>query len=189
MKQITTRGILEVLALLGLLGILLPTSAQAAETFTIKLEIADNYHSVVAGDEIWFTTKVFNHGAVRRMDVTLKFDILDGKGFSVKSKTKTIAVETQVSDVDSMAIPIDLKEGNYAIRASITSLEKDYSSEESFGIKGLKNEQDSYILFAIPIFVLLSIGLLLNKYLPPYLEKRSLRNRIRGIVSKRIGKK
>ncbi|MFH0971025.1 MAG: hypothetical protein V1835_00510 [Candidatus Micrarchaeota archaeon] len=172
--------------------LMLAASVSSLETFSLKVEIPDNYKESTAGDTLWATTTIFNMGSSKRMDITLRFDILDSNKVSRSSKSKTIAIETQVSTVESMQLPSDLPEGKYALAVTLVSPEKSYVGEDSFEIvpKKIDTAGDGFLFFALPLFaglILVAIGVVFGiPRMRAYFEKRGMRSKVRQIVQARI---
>jgi len=116
------------------LFILLTGWIVAGGAFNVGIELPDSYHEVLAGENIWFTTKVINLENKERMDIILTYDILDESRQTVASKTETVAVETQASFVSSLRTPSSLPEGMYYLKVILNSTSGSNIAETTFNI-------------------------------------------------------
>ncbi len=125
----------------------------AQDSFNLEVEIPETYEEVLAGENIWFTTKLLNLGNKDRMDVTLKYEILDINKQLKSSKSETVAVETQASFVGSLKVPESLEKGLYFLRVILVTVdsEQDVSeAETSFNV--IKEETKHQIVIKFSLF-------------------------------------
>ena len=125
----------------------------AQDSFNLEVEIPETYEEVLAGENIWFTTKLLNLGNKDRMDVTLKYEILDINKQLKSSKSETVAVETQASFVGSLKVPESLEKGLYFLKVILVTVdsEQDVSeAETSFNV--IKEETRNQIVIKFSLF-------------------------------------
>jgi len=93
-------------AILFVFAIIFINSVLAEGSFNLEVELPENYQSVLAGEDIEFTTKLNNFAGVDRIDVVLKYEIFDSERILKSSKTETVAIETQASFIGSLPLII-----------------------------------------------------------------------------------
>ena len=182
MKKSTLRVFFSVILLVA--SSLILSSICLAETSNLEVDIPSSYHSMQAGQDIWFTIKFLNLANQDRVDVTLKFDMLDSKGNLVATNTKTVAVETQASFVANLDVPTTEKSGEHLIMVTMTSPSGVSSARASF----IVTEKDSrltvyYIAGAIVIILLVIFFIIKSK---PLLRKMTLRTKVDKIVKDKL---
>lgn len=139
--------------ILLLFFILFTSMVFAQDSFNLEVEIPETYEEVLAGENIWFTTKLLNLGNKDRMDVTLKYEILDINRQLKSSKSETVAVETQASFVGSLKVPGSLEKGLYFLKVILVTVdsEQDVSeAETSFNV--IKEETRNQIIIKFSLF-------------------------------------
>jgi len=143
------------LMLLLLLQIILYTSLLAAQTsaqepFNLEIELPETYETVPAGENLWFTTKLINLANPKRIDVTLKYDILDSDRKLKSTKSETVAVETQASFVSQIKLPKNLESGIHILKVTLYSPYGKSESETSFEIA--EEEPKAWIVIRLSLF-------------------------------------
>nr|MCK4929767.1 hypothetical protein [Nanoarchaeota archaeon] len=173
-----------------LLIILCSNIILAQETFNIEIELPETYKEIPAGEELWFTIKVINLANQDRMDITLKYDILNLNKYAVTSKSETVAVETQASFVGNIEIPDNLGNGLYSLRVTlvpVASSFKESQAETSFKIvtKAEKKQlkKSVYILIA-GLLGLISLIYLIHKSQPLF-KKLKMSSKVKRIIKKK----
>jgi len=119
------------------------------DVFNLKIEIPETYESVKSGENIWFTTKLLNLANQERIDVTLKYEILNSNKEIIASKSETVAVETQASFVGNLRIPKDTKKGLYFLKVVLISPNDETSIESSFNIINEETKNQIVIKFSL----------------------------------------
>lgn len=179
------KSIVFILILVILSVSLFCVSSQNA--FNLNLEIPETYESLKPGQDIWFTLKVFNLAYSERVDITLKYFLIDPNGLKIISKSDTVAIETQANFVRKFKIPLESISGNYIIRAELfynNNLES--ISSNSINIKIEEEQKDNFKLFIIAgtvIALIMIVLILLN--LKNTFSRIRLRMKINSIVRKR----
>ncbi|MFH1257357.1 MAG: hypothetical protein ABIG96_01840 [Candidatus Micrarchaeota archaeon] len=173
-----------------LIALLLPP-AMAADSFTVNVDIAEGYRQVGVGETVWSTATIFNLGEEKRIDITVRYDVLDSQKNSISTKTKTIAIETQVSTSEGIKLPDNIVPGKYTLKVTVGSEGKAYAGEHSFQVVAKSgNAQAEGVLqmlgYAGIAIILVAGPFLLMPRFQKYNERRSLRNKIRKIVRGRI---
>jgi parallel beta-helix repeat protein len=85
--------------------------------------------NVKPGDTGSFEIKLYNLGKTGRVDVQLRLQIYDPKtNETIAEKVETLAVETSLSSLSTIAIPIDSREGDYEVRATASYTDSSYQS-------------------------------------------------------------
>lgn len=114
--------------------LLLTGQASKQNTFNLEIEIPETYEEVLAGENIWFTTKILNLANTNRTDVTLKYEILDDHRELKTLKSETVAVETRASFVENLKVPKNLEKGLYFLRVILISPAGESEAETSFKV-------------------------------------------------------
>ncbi len=163
------------------------TNAQSA--FNLKVEVASQYATVAPGENVWFSTKFFNLGAIGRQDVTLTYEIRDAAGTVRASKTETVAVQTQASFVGNLEVPHEARDGTYRIVSRVTTLEVPAQSQEAvaeFNVKTKSAANDAILYVGAAGVAVLALGIAGAPAAARAWEKRKLNSKIRGIVARRL---
>lgn len=74
---------------------------------------------VAPGEFLPFSVKLINFGETRRVDVTIKYQILDSEGLEAYSEVETVAVETTASFVKQIQLPDNIATGRYTAVSNI----------------------------------------------------------------------
>ena len=122
----------------------------AQESFNVEVEIPETYEDVLAGENLWFTTKLINLANQKRIDVTLKYEILDANRELKAIKSETVAVETQASFVGNIRIPKNLKEGLYLLKVTLITPFGESRTESSFNL--IKEETKAWVVIKFSLF-------------------------------------
>jgi len=130
--------------------ILFAGMASANELFNLEIELPETYEEVLAGENIWFTTKLINPANTERMNVTLNYQILDSERVLKASKFETVAVDMQTSFVGYLRVPENLEEGLYFLKVILTSPSPDSESEISFDM--IKEETKPWTVIKSSLF-------------------------------------
>lgn len=160
----------------------------SAEQFNIEVKIPETYKSISPGSEMWFTVNVINLGNTDRIDVVLNSEIIDESGVVKASKTKTVAMETTASFVNSLTIPEDLPKGNYYVVASITFPDRTVESREQFTVAIDDNKLFRYVFISAGVLMAVLLLVLLIRYNKSNIDRMILRIKIREIIRKRFKK-
>jgi len=157
-------------------------------TFNLKVEIPETYKNIVLGKPVVFTAKVLNLANDKRVDVTLKYYVIDSKENVIFTKSETLAVETQASFVREVKLAQDTSIGDYTIKAEIIYNEmEEAESQDSFKITKDNKSRIEIIVIAVIIaaiiFFILIFSLSKIKY---FIEKIELKARIGKIVKKKM---
>jgi len=113
----------------------LPTQNQTCEyleiepLFDITLNIPIKQKAILAGDTIKANIKLINLGKVEKMDVYLKYWVIDENNKLILEKQDTLAIEQQLSYERQVTLPQDAHTGMYKLYAQIT-----YDTDEKTAI-------------------------------------------------------
>ncbi len=185
---------LFLLAVLLLLGIsymhpLFQGFAVQNSAFNLEIEIPSAYSTVEDGSTIHFTTKILNLASENRMDVSLRYEIIDESGEVIISKTETMAIETQASFVGSLGIPEGVAEGDYDLH--VVLLVNGIEEAEGRGSFSIMKEEDKTMYYTYVIIISI-ISLVLIIYFMSrskvILEKFRTRSKIHSMVKEKLGK-
>jgi len=145
---------LTVILIVLLAGILFPQLTSFVikpfESFNLEVEIPKTYEEVLAGENMWFTTKLLNLGSEKRKDVTLKYEVFDADRKLKSSKSETVAVETQASFVGDIGIPKNSEEGPHFLKVTLISPFGEYEAETSFNV--IKEETKNQVIIKFSLF-------------------------------------
>lgn len=117
------RGVIKnsFIALLLIISFNLVSPADDFSSYNIEIDLPDEYENVVAGDKIWFATKIFNLVNKERIDIVLDYSLIDDAGAIINSKTETVAIQTQASFVGTLNIPDSAHKGVYSLEIQIVT--------------------------------------------------------------------
>lgn len=156
--------------------------------FNLEVEIPSIYKTMEQGAEIHFTTKILNLAGEKRMDISLRYEIVDEDAQIVVSKTETMAIETQASFVGSLDIPEDVTQGDYELL--VTLLVNDTEEAEGRGSFKIMEQEDKTMYYTY-IIIISIISLALIIYLASkskiILEKLRTRSKIHKMIKKKLG--
>lgn len=162
------------------------------DQLNLEVEIPKDYSKILAGEKLWFTTKILNLANKQRMDITLDYEIFDWDKKLIAKKSETVAIETQASFVGEIQIPVNALPGDYILSVSVVQLNNIIlKSERSFQVRAEKDFENFFeknlVILIIAIFVLAVIIILLGlkSKIKAYLEKRKLKSQISAIVKSR----
>ena len=74
---------------------------------------------VKAGEDLMFTISLISFGSDKRFDTTITLQIVDSSGDIINEKQVVKAVETQSSEVYSLRVPSDTREGRYRLISTL----------------------------------------------------------------------
>jgi hypothetical protein len=158
--------------------------------FNLEVDIPSTYSTIERGSEIHFTTKVMNLRGENRIDISLKYEIVDKYERIIISKVETMAIETQASFVGSLKIPDDIDEGNYDLHVTLLANDvEEARSRASFRIMDEENEIIYYMYFLVILIISLGLIVFIVKRSKIILEKFRMRSKIHSMIKKRFSKK
>ncbi len=117
--------------------------------FNVKIDLPKTYQEIMAGDELWFTTKLLNLANQERRDVALTYQILDSQRRLQYSKHETVAVETQASFVARLQTPKTLQEGMHFLQVTVSSSLGQSEAETTFNVVVEEAEPRIVIKFSL----------------------------------------
>lgn len=129
---------------------LLAAPASAQVPFNLEIELPETYETVPAGENLWFTTKLINLANPKRIDVTLKYEILDANRELKSTRSETVAVETQASFVSRIKLPKNLESGIHILKVTLYSPYGKSESETSFEVA--EEEPKAWIVIRLSLF-------------------------------------
>lgn len=176
------RAIVNIL-LLNIIIILTSVSCIAAP-FNLEVELPDTYKNVNPGEEVWFTIKPLNLANTNRIDVTLKYDLVDKDNTVLATNSKTVAIETQASFVASLIIPENTKAGDYHLLVTLNSPLGESTAKTSFKVvPKTANLQLYYIAAAVLLLGIIIFAVIKSR---PIIDKIKLKMEIYRIVRKKL---
>ena len=126
------------MAIIIFIFLFLPMQVMAQEV-EIEVNVPESYHDVMAGENLWFTTKVT--GAEDGEYMEIKYEIIDSNEMIKVSKFDFVKIGTHESFTGNINIPIELEEGTYYLKVSAKG------SSENTPVKVIKNPgQDENII-------------------------------------------
>ena len=127
------------------------------------------YDEIEAGEKQIVTTKIINMGVEEAEDVLVKYTLWDkSKEIKILEYSESVAIQTSLSNVKQIPIPIGLLNGDYLIEVEVEYGGKPASTSASFVVKSSKSIF-SYERIIIGIGIFISLLLLYLIYL---LKKR-----------------
>lgn len=101
--------------------IILALSIQSRESlFDVEVNIPSGYTTVIPGEDVLADVKIYNLGAIERVDAEVKYEIRDEENNSIKIISDTVAVETQASFTKTINIPESTALGTYVLYVTVT---------------------------------------------------------------------
>ncbi|MFH1787277.1 MAG: hypothetical protein ABH811_00575 [archaeon] len=146
--------------------------------FDVKLDISEEYLEVLPGSVLPLEISLYNLGNIKKIDVLAKMILLNSEGKEIVSKSRSIAIETQVSFIEKFKIPDNVIPGDYVVYFRL-----DYEGEVATATTWIsvireKSELSKIIFYiiiclfiAMIIFLLFFILYKMKKYsliLPPH---------------------
>jgi len=177
MKSLATEIIIS-LTLVALISL-----SCSAAPFNLEIDLPSTYKSVSPGADIWFTLNILNLANTDRVDVTLKYDLVDEYNNVLVTKSKTVAVETQASFVADLKVPENAKLGNYYLKVNMNSPQGEINASTS--LKVVTSKSSLTIYYIIGAIVLLCLIIILMIRSRSLIEKIKLKFKIRRIIDKR----
>lgn len=154
-------------------------------SFNLKSEIPKSHKIINQGDNLIFTANVMNLANDKRIDVTLKYSIVDSNDNVLASKSETVAVETQASFVREIKAPDNAPPGKYNLKTELFYNDSNEAiGEDSFEIKKLtdnKNNLKLILIISISLVILALIVFFIIKS-KKVIEKIKIRTNIKRIV-------
>jgi len=198
-KQKTKKNLytsmLAIALLLFALGILIKNPSitfyaineNSQNNFNLEVKIAENYKSITTGENIWFTTKIMNLGGTERMDITLKYSILDEKSNIIAEKSETMAIETQASFVGNLKVPDNAEKGDYNLNVELfVNNNKEAESYDSFKINKKNNKNLYYLIAGIMTLLFLALLIYLCIKSKKIIEKIKIKSKVHNIVKNKL---
>ena len=138
------------LILISILFVLLFNLVSTQNTFNLEIEIPETYESALAGENFWFTVKLLNLANQERIDVIIKYEILDSNREMIALKTETVAIETQASFVRNLKIPENAEKGQHFLRVTVDSPFGETQAESGFNV--IKEPSRYQIVIKLSLF-------------------------------------
>ena len=160
--------------------------------FNLKVEVPTSYDSIEVGKSILFTAKVMNLANQNRVDVTLKYYLLDSGKNIIATKSETVAVETSASFVRELKIPETAKAGTYTLYTQIIYNDnKEAEGENTFRVTRTGDKKIIYTTIIALIVGILVIALLIFLILKSgkIIERIKIQMKIRKIINQKMKKK
>ncbi len=135
----------------------------SALSFTV--DVPKEYARVAPGEEVYFEIKVLYPENLVRKDLILEYSLLDEEGEVIARSDTLRAIETQLSLLDSVVVPLNAGFGLYNVRVRISDYEG-LSEEASASFDVLRKGVDwAYVLVGVVFFgVVVYLGLKFKRY-------------------------
>jgi methionine-rich copper-binding protein CopC len=200
MRLENKNGVYAILIVIALLWVVFILSQQhnyltgyASENpFNLEIEIPPEHQNVIAGDSLWFTTKILNFANENRVDVTLDYSVVDSNQEKIITKSETVAIETQASFVGQINLPEDSPPGDYMLVVDMIQANGNVSTGKiSFKIKTEENLNSLFQKYKLFIFIGIVILILIGFFtwifpiLKTRFENRTIRKKIKEMVKRR----
>ena len=132
--------------------------------FDVKADIPAEFKEVLAGEEISAQVTIFNLGEVSGLNVTVIYRIIDMEGKILLERTNISDIQTQISSVESFALPETIQAGTYVFTAEILYEDSVTTSSDTFHVATeaeiefpLRTDYAIYTAIAVVIFVFMII--------------------------------
>lgn len=127
---------------------------------------------IAPGESLPLTVRLSNFGSNERVDVTIRYEILDAKESVIITQTETVAVQTSASFIKQIPLPSSISPGLYTARTSIiynaqrvpaTATQQFTVERKLFGI--FVSDLLTYVaILCIALLLLFLLILLLRRY-------------------------
>jgi hypothetical protein len=147
------------------------------------LEIPNSHKNILDGESVWVTLKLLNLASKGRIDVVLKYEIINSDKEVIFSKSETVAIETTASFVRQIEIPKDSPKGKYNLIAKVIYSDgKEIFAEDTFNV--INVEKTDFFIYVIILSIIISIILVFIFIIKtkPLLEKIRINSKIHNIV-------
>lgn len=88
--------------------------------FDVKVETLPEYRMVYSGDKVMAQLTIYNLGRIGKVNVNVEYGIKDWNGNVIINGNETLAVETQVSVVESLNLPSTIKPNSYIFYSRVS---------------------------------------------------------------------
>ena len=95
--------------------VVIEVESRGVKLFDVNINIPDEYKVVKPGKNLIFNIELFNLGESDKIDAEIYYSVLDLDGNTVVSYTEDESVETQLTKVKEIKLPLDVKEGKYIL--------------------------------------------------------------------------
>lgn len=134
----------------------------------LDISIFLEYNEIKAGESQIVTAKIINMGAEEVEDILVKYTLWDKtKESKISEYSESVAVQTSISLVKQIYIPLGLTGGDYLIEVEVEYDGNQASTSSSFIVKGKSSFGYEWIIILIGIFISLILIYIV------YLLKRS----------------
>lgn len=178
--------------LVSIMSIMAQINEENYTATNLKIEIPSSHKNIRSGESLWFTIKVLNLANKQRMDVSLKYEILDSNKVSIITKSETVAIETQASFVKQIEIPKNSPSGKYSLYGKVTYANgNEVFAEDSFNIIEKKENKSIiyfYIIISIAIIMFFMILIIVLIKYKSIIEKIKMHMKIKNIIKKKLFK-
>ena len=126
--------------------------------FDVTIEIPEEFQTIAPGKTLLSEVKLYNLGALGRVDAVLTYEIIDRDGHILFASEETLAIETQASFTKRTLIPENTPEGSYILKVKVSYAESAATSSAWFAVKIPSNEQKyaKYLLFLVIIGIIIA---------------------------------
>lgn len=173
-----------------------------AALFDVSVRVPEKFKKVFAGDEILATIKLFNLGLIKRADVTITYSVLFPNNSIAVFRSKTVAVETQLSLVESLQLPRDLLPGDYVFSAeAVYNNNSMASGSDVFTVLGRVTTEEKLekvledmslfrktILFIVLIILIVIVFIGVHIYRSRIIHEQEKKARIAGKRARQLSK-
>jgi len=125
----------------------------------IDISIHLEYDKVIAGENQIVTTDILNMGLDEAQDVLVKYTLWDrDKKNKISEYSESVAIQTTLSNVKQISIPIGLPSGDYLIEVEVEYGNQSANASASFVVKGEKSIFNfENIIIGMGIFISLTL--------------------------------
>ena len=131
--------------------------------FDIVLKLDDKKLPVVEGGTLWFTTKIYNLGKEKGINIIIKYTIKDSNGKTIFEGEGTENIDTYLEKTGKIRLPKKIPPGRYLLSARVDYGGKTAVTSEYFDVKRkifftLKNVLIIIIIILLFLIILWKIG-------------------------------
>ena len=136
--------------LMGLMFIILSSQASADPLFDVSVSLFPEFGEVEAGQELYVSVKIINMGINEAKDVLIEYSIWDeNHQTKITSSSEIAAVETTITTLKKIHIPIDTKNGKYLAEVLVKYNGNEASANSSFQIDSISQFEKNLVIYTL----------------------------------------
>ncbi len=128
-------GIIGLLLIIVVVTLVIINMGPSAPEQLLDLEIAMISEDIYPRDTIEFNVQSISMGNTKRYDITLLHEIRDSSGRMITSKEEDVGIETRISKVSRIKVPVSASAGRYNLRTTAFYDSRSASSQVQFDIQ------------------------------------------------------